>query len=92
LELKKKRKEFVANNIGLKVADIGCSKNATIFYIFTIKIWEHSMNQEQGEAKPTGQPIKATWGWKFFVGVLLAVLTFFWWLLIYSGGAVVHHG
>lgn len=54
------------------------------------------MNQELDEQTPSGQQVasgaKATWGWKLFVGALLAVLTFFWWLLIYSGGAVVHHG
>ncbi|MFC1602429.1 hypothetical protein ACFL3U_02560 [Pseudomonadota bacterium] len=54
------------------------------------------MNQELDKQRPTEQQetsgTKATWGWKLFVGVLLAILTFFWWLLIYSGGAVVHHG
>ena len=53
------------------------------------------MNQEPGEQKQAGQGEvgdEAAWGWKLFVGTLIAVLTFFWWLLIYSGGVVVHHG
>jgi len=54
------------------------------------------MNQESGEQKQTGRweagSNEVTWGWKLFVGALIAVLTFFWWLLIYSGGVVVHHG
>jgi len=53
------------------------------------------MNQESGEQEQSGQwesdSNEVTWGWKLFVGTLIAVLTFFWWLLIYSGGVVVQH-
>jgi len=53
------------------------------------------MNQELGEQKQIqrweANSNEARWGWKLFVGVLFAVLTFFWWLLIYSGGVVVDH-
>lgn len=54
------------------------------------------MSQEPSEQNKTGRggggDSGAAWGWRLFVGTVLAVLAFFWWLLIYSGGVVVHHG
>jgi hypothetical protein len=50
---------------------------------------QNSGNDETG--RRTSSQEETTWGPKLFLGVAVAILTFFWWLLIYSGGVTPHH-